>query len=378
MYSLYLADAGDGLCMRVGVIDETLQVDCGSEQGRVVALDGWERIARSFPETQTFLLSHFHLDHYNGLLQASLTRPKRWFRDIRQVFYPGIPSFPQRTEFVLALLAMNRLVFGSDSGVQAYDFLRAISKVTPSRFQYRPLFLGDTIRVGRSRFRILSPPRTLEPPTISAVKKALEAFSEALDADPRLRESYEQVKEEGSVEGLFPANEEDRWMDGLSGRSVDEGKDADILDRGDRRYSIGDRVRRANKALRDAANHFCLAFSMDSDLLFLGDLESVGLESVVAELESQDCRSLDVLVTPHHGTHWDDALDRITWNLAITSNGKNRSSDFVEKYKDRRRPSFATHANGDIVLSSRPRVMVGYPLLDADFARVGLMAVDRR
>ncbi|MEW6425902.1 MAG: hypothetical protein AB1523_14405, partial [Bacillota bacterium] len=99
MRQLYVADVGDGLCMAFKTIfGDLVQVDCGSRNSEM-AFNGLQRIYCPFASPDIFILSHFHIDHYNGLLYhlTGHAAPPRFH--IREVYYPRIPEFEKKEEF---------------------------------------------------------------------------------------------------------------------------------------------------------------------------------------------------------------------------------------------------------------------------------------
>lgn len=112
-----MADVGDGLCFSIRTISENfIQIDCGSAQGSKIALEGLERIYDYFKikTPDIFILSHFHIDHYNGLLLLSNNKHRRKYFlpfEIREVYFPKIPEFRQKREFMEALFTINLINF---------------------------------------------------------------------------------------------------------------------------------------------------------------------------------------------------------------------------------------------------------------------------
>jgi metal-dependent hydrolase (beta-lactamase superfamily II) len=67
MKSIRVLDVGDGLCVQIETDAKNhVLLDCGSRQefiARRLSYE-WQRIVKA----NTFILSHFHHDHYSGLL----------------------------------------------------------------------------------------------------------------------------------------------------------------------------------------------------------------------------------------------------------------------------------------------------------------------
>lgn len=337
MKQVYVADVGDGLCMAINtVFGKTFQIDCGSSDGSNIALDGFDRINYPFGP-DIFCLSHFHYDHYNGLLQASIN-PQRFPKlHIKEVYYPRIPEFKERKEFFEALYAMNLRLFGYETGVMAYDLLETISKINGISFDYRPLSKGESIDVDGSMFKVLWPPEKIDSKTLGRIEKALKDFRKALDIDPEMRRLYDYVIEEGVFEEYL---KEEGRKEPTEYESVRRGKQRELPED----------VLNANKSLRRAANDFSLALSEDNRFLFLGDLESHELKKVITNLVSEGKKRFYVLIAPHHGTHWHRSLKKINCVYSLSSTGKKLVSYVNSNYKSISKMPFCTYTNGDLVV----------------------------
>jgi ribonuclease BN (tRNA processing enzyme) len=89
MRGTYVADVGDGLCMAISTIfGDTIQIDCGNHDERATAFHGLERIYNRPHFASEFILSHFHVDHYNGLIYMSENFLKCPYFGIEEVCYP--------------------------------------------------------------------------------------------------------------------------------------------------------------------------------------------------------------------------------------------------------------------------------------------------
>lgn len=141
MREMYVADVGDGLCVAIHTgSGQVIQIDCGTRQKSEVAFRGWKRIINNFCSPDVFVLSHLHTDHYNGLLRASVNRGRFPRLEIKKVFYPRIPEFTGRNRFAKCLYTMNSRVFGNETGLMEYDFLKAVSEIATTSFGYAPHF----------------------------------------------------------------------------------------------------------------------------------------------------------------------------------------------------------------------------------------------
>lgn len=147
MNEFFIPDVGDGLAAGIYTTSgQSIEVDCGSQQAPEKS---FEALTRIFP--RTFFLSHFHTDHYNGLFRAGP------HFGIRQVFFPRLPIFQDRKEFLNCLLAMANRLFGDISGSPEADLISEIRRISRDRFSYRALSSGESVDVNGIRIEILWP-----------------------------------------------------------------------------------------------------------------------------------------------------------------------------------------------------------------------------
>ena len=282
--AIHVADVGDGLCMAISTLSgSVVQIDIGGKDYNV-AFDGLQRILKHFGNLDVFVLSHFHIDHYNGLLHTSL-------------------------------------------------------------FKLRQTWIVHFFYSTRESAR---PPKTIDDKkTLSSIKRAITDFEKALEEDEEVRRVYNRIKEEEVFGNYFEEQGEIR-------------EEKEYLEENNRYVPIYEKrklpeaVRKANSSLLKAANHLSLALFEDNRFLFLGDAESHEIKQIVDDLKSKGRTIFSILITPHHGTHWHDNLRQIRCTNSITSNGKKLCSRMRQEIKMLPGSSFATFANGDIVLPKFP------------------------
>ncbi|HOX38423.1 MAG TPA: hypothetical protein PL033_10590 [Candidatus Brocadiia bacterium] len=337
MMLVYIPDVGDGLAAGISTIDGTkIQIDCGSQQEANVAfIKGIYRIS-----PHSFFLSHFHLDHYNGLFCHNQHMERL---AIREAFYPRIPKFEQRDKFLRCVMAMNHRLMGDMSGSTVADFLSVLSSINYGPFIYRSLSKGDTVRIGGSEFHVLWPPKTVDKATTKVIAKAIEVFDAAKQEDEILQKILNRIGEKGNLDPYLSDERQTGEMP-ICGRRTCDLKHYTFPSMRD----LPEVVRSASKSLRAAANHLSLAFHEDNLFLFMGDLESSQIKKVVKYLTAQERRHFFVLVTPHHGTHWHKNLLEIHACHSISSVGSGLFLKLRPEFKSISNISLITHLNGDI------------------------------
>jgi beta-lactamase superfamily II metal-dependent hydrolase len=357
MEALQMWNVGDGLSLvlwsRVG---GWFHIDCGSSSDSTRAartLYEWPHLPHI---PGTFLLSHFHADHHNGIWRAASESPHPRLQ-VRQLYYPRLPAFARSQEFMVALFSLNMRILGAESGVVEYDFVRAVQRLTRSSFTVTPLSAGDVFSLDGAPFSVLWPPRKAENRLFThKVEKALKAFDKAVELDEPLRMLAERVREE-TTEGPFWEKEQFEVgpFDGLESPA----KNGKALPKPSKAVSA------ANTLLRSVANELSLAFHEGGQFLFLGDLERRDLGKIVTKLRKKRYGSFGLLVAPHHGTHWHEKLRELRAGYVLCSFGGTMAKHWKPEFQEMARCSLATWTNGDLLLSLGPRwIEIGSPRPD--------------
>lgn len=340
--AVHVADVGDGLCMAIDdSSDRIIQIDCGSSSGKS-AFDGLVRTG-SFCTAGSLVISHLHSDHYNGFIRALSLVDHNQFPHFKfqQLYYPKIPTFSRSQDFFIALITMSLRVLGEKTGVAEWELLDLITTLNGgTKPRPIPLFAGKRIRVGHSAFIAIWPPAALseDDATVQQITKALELFNRALLEDAPTRELYQYAQRIIVNYSEKETRKEKRYP----------GEDTEWLLKSKPRR-LPDIVSKANKALIKAANRFSLAFhENNNELLFLGDVETKEINLIINNLVSSNKKRFNLLVTPHHGTHWDDALKQIKCQYAISSCGSRHFSKLKPGFMAISRLHYATYINGDL------------------------------
>jgi len=353
MRNAYIADVDDGLCMAVQTVGgEVILIDCGSaigywnQSGGRLAHDGLRRIIKKFSAPSNLVLSHFHLDHYSGFIfAASLpVYSRRPLFLVNQIYYPKVPAFSRSTEFLLALLTMNFRLLGDETGVAEYDLVKLVTRLNGGVMPgFTPTCQGTKLNIGGSLYTVLWPPLAVAENSITAkaIVRAISLFDLAIREDEPTRRWYKYVQN---------THLPDKYLEGERGDAkYHENKALDFPKIEFRKLSLV--VEQANWAIREAANRISLAICEENQgLLFFGDVMSREIKSITEDLLACGKQKFGLLVTPHHGTRWNNTLLKIRSRYAASSCG-HRLYQFVRpEFKKIAKLHCATWISGDLLL----------------------------
>ena len=308
MKFLYLRDVGDGLNLHIkNDTNHNLTVDFG----------GNKRLHCPFRLHGSFLLSHFHTDHYNGILSCYNRHFPFKFWNLSNFYYPAMPVFLESKELYKMFIAMN-IRISNNHPIQS-TIMEYISSLNQNKISFHSVSRGDIITCGNTKYEILWPPKVLkEEETLKSIKNAIRDFNKALDGDTELSSIYERIKNKFSDRDFNEIN-------------IEESNENSELT--DFTGKLSELTKKANSSLKSAANRLSIAFRQDDNLLFLGDLEKRELKSVVANLVNEKNTVYDVIIAAHHGTHWDDELLKLKCNICLASLGSKLNKYLKNEYK---------------------------------------------
>lgn len=356
MRRIHLIDMGDGLSSILSShFGLNVQIDWGSNT-QINAVDNWKQSVKHsyypnlFPDS--FILSHFHRDHYNGLFYAARNSDElKGQFNIREFFYPGQPKFENSKLFYKALKAVSMYKIGDDSGHMGLDTVSAIQ--TLNRYNRKPesteLFLGDKRQIARLDFECLWPPREYNEGVLTRpVGKALKAYKDALEKNEKLRRIDNSI---GEVNSFFKSETADFERFQNDPRLLNY--DNELEQKFDGNQNLDEQsmkaFNKANKLLKDVANKLCLVLVQGNDLLFWGDLEQQEIKKVVNNLVEKNTTNFEVMIAPHHGTHWADDMYKLRTNYMLVPSGEERNKKFEPRLKQISQEVISTYQSGDIV-----------------------------
>lgn len=314
-----MADVQDGLCSSFEVDSKFYQIDCGSKESGNIAYDKMKYVTLKSSREANFILSHFHYDHYNGLVSENATKDKVKF-SIKDAYFPGIPkivglSSKERNDLLFSFLVLGAFYAYQKTGITNLDFVEMMKNVSRSSFCTTPLYENCVIKIDNNHtLKVLWPPYKLENKNLlKSIKKALLYFREALEKYPALRKISEELSKKKNYIDLDEVIEVNNKEFG----SYDK-KDSDYIPK-----QKGDSlIKKADKALKNVANRLSLAFEVaeneKKEILFMGDLEKFEINETMKKI-SIDYKNdrndkYSVFIAPHHGTHWSKELSRLKVN----------------------------------------------------------------
>jgi hypothetical protein len=230
--------------------------------------------------------------------------------------------------------------------------LKIIGKINKNTFKYKPVSNGDKIEIGTTTFKVLWPPKQItEGEIISAVEKALKDFREAIKKNRILEDLYNRTMRDGVFEELEEENIVDKERNKVERKSENEIYKKQELSK----LTKNPEVTKARKSLMKAVNHISLAFSESDRLLFLGDTENFEIKKIINNPENfptliYQTVFFHVLITPHHGTHWDASLKRINTLFSVASNGPKLFPKIKPHFKQISECFLSTYTCGNILI----------------------------
>lgn len=345
MESIHIPDIGHGLAAQIFHYPDRTRLpphspsssmallDCGKRHGSKIAC----HVGLEKNKPEIFILSHFHGDHYNGMQAAESDS-----QNLKKVYYPRIPDFPDRDKYLVYNIAMTERVYGRRTGSVTADLLRNIKRINCREFEFVKLYQGREISFGDQKYDVLWPPRQLVDPA-QELSRALETFEKAREEDPILKEITDSIREREVVSDYRGDRREYEPVTQDQGEPINQ---PPLEDR-----ELPDITQQAQKRLREATDRMSLAFHNPDRILFLGDLKAGELRKVSKRLVEMKDTHYDILISPHHGTRYSTAMADLEANWTVSSLGIENLKSIHTRIRDIGHRNWATYLDGDF---SRP------------------------
>lgn len=310
MLAVEILDVGHGLCVVVrGSDGRTFVYDCGDHSSLEPSRSRSRMLAALSPRERVdcIAVSHLHTDHFSGFLGPVFN-----LTDDVEVAFPRLPVIGGDT--MLAFEVVTRVValaiLDPRLGPLDIDLLRRIRQYRP-KLRPLPLSEGDSFDAAGGPFQVLWPPRAISEGGhgFSGIRKVIEAYDDAAESLPELKDTLEAVREAETYRLLLESIDERSRGEQDSGEPGEPGQDwtgaglegpPEANLRGELREAGASPesehlLIEAGRRLRNAANSLSLVMASSRDLLLTGDVTRSAINAAVPR------GRFGIVVTPHHG-----------------------------------------------------------------------------
>lgn len=305
---------GDANCIWINSGGESMMIDCGKKQQSNAIIDEG-LIGVQINNMDNFMLSHYHTDHYKLLCHYTSTKKKT----IQNFYYPRIPDIqqpisiggrPQPNSVCTKLMVFSSVIVNiPKNGSPAANIIGLLNNMGIVAANAKALCIGDKIILGKDDFEVIWPPKSFNSSTMIAQKilNAITEIDEIINRNTILKQIWELLDRSYNKDKREYDEIPIRQMqDILSVKSKHDEKDfQEVMDR-----------------IKGIANSVSLCIYKDNDLLFLGDLENNDIPICINNYFGKITNiPVTFFVAPHHGTHWDDVLQKIKPMAVLISVG---------------------------------------------------------
>ncbi len=282
-------------------------------------------------ESDEFLLTHYHLDHYKGLEKID---DKQLL--VERLYYPYIPEVIEEPDLQNKISNIMHFMIAIDSKLNGM----ALSLITLLKrkndfddFEYEPVYQDMSIFDGN--YEVIWPPKKLfsKDTTTKSLKTGIEKIENILNKDNnseiyKLWDSFNRevkLHKDDNIQ-IFKNRVDEICFAIIKNFNIDLTKYQITLDS-------------LRKAIRKVTNRFSVCLFKKNEFLFLGDLEKPEIKACLKYLFNRFQGTIKVkyLITPHHGSnnHYrSDIGNYVEADYVISSNGERGFEKYQEKYND--------------------------------------------
>lgn len=312
-------DVGDANCNWISNFDETMMIDFGGNWGKESGGNHSSQknsLEKQLRFSDAFLLSHYHEDHYNMLLDLHSSMKTQ----LKNFYFPFIPNVAGSSDekiLVKDMYLMHILCRKKETGSPALTIYKKLKELNGSHsMNLHAVHKGDCVKLGQEKYDVIWPPERISAkgnkngnnsiPVMS--KKCVDAMNEVdslLEQDAELHKIWKAV---------------DRMTEAVCLEQIDEPKE-DFDDA--EKYSTDGNIlgcvenvasnikNKVIKKLKEIANSLSVCLYRQGEFLFLGDLENADIKPCISDLLKKTSEIyVQNFIAPHHGTHWHNCLGK--------------------------------------------------------------------
>lgn len=327
-------------------------------------------------ESNDFLLTHFHLDHYDGFRVGFNIYNRKYSFD--NFYYQKLPRIDDSLidcesntvhnnddnkgisliEKKLAFLIVFNNILSSyieSSNINRdildvfniFDYVENDNINSTCNYKFVPVGKGNNIELGEERFNVIWSPESLDNKEIkeindtynelsninNCISKEFDEFCESIvdyqnkkEADDK--NNIESIKTNHSKIDLLMSAKS--YFKELESENLESQRKENLLQFLKNNTKVVEKIKKKTTSIANDLS-VCIA---NSELLSLGDLNKNINKCINGYKKKIRTNFIDVkyLITAHHGTHWDKSCQNIKADYVISSNGRTRFEDFENKY----------------------------------------------
>jgi beta-lactamase superfamily II metal-dependent hydrolase len=265
-----------------------------------------------YKDAETFVISHFHLDHYKGFTKVANNS-----LNFKKLIIPKLPKNKELADSMIAFMTIQLYFLGSETGNYEADLLRRIREKNQSDFEIERVKRDDDFIASTTNFKVLWPDENFLSSSV-VIQKALEKINNVKSQN----EAFKKFSDDVENSTFWKTD------DKISRKESAIKYDFNLTN------EQKETLKSANTSLIRIANDICLAFEeVNKSLLFLGDLSDDALDALF-EIDFNDKVTYDAVLSSHHGTHSsiNKKWKNIKTYVVITSGGIQRLRKFRGAY----------------------------------------------
>lgn len=274
-----------------------------------------------------FILSHYHSDHYNGLVKFKNELNNKLH--IKELYYPILPEISD-DPCLLHKFIFFAYCLGDESGCPEYDLSKLIQKLNQNNQNLKSTAVskGDIINIGSSSYEVIWPPKQFSSESNTTLSDKINNIRNEINKNASLKVLWDEVDKKDFTDSTVVS---------LRKEFEEKKNDLDTYIIASKDVKLEKTKKSIIEEIRKVTNCFSICLFKKNSFLFLGDLEGKQIKDCLSQLTyDTDSAYIPVkyFITAHHGTHYHDFCKYIKSAYVISSNGKSMKQYFKSEYKN--------------------------------------------